>query len=78
METNVLKERLGFVRDLQTGHWSMTELCERYGITRPTGYKWRARFETHGRDGLHDHSRAAASCPHQTPDDLVSLILAAR
>lgn len=78
METNVLKERLGFVRDLQTGHWSMTELCERYGITRPTGYKWLARFEAHGRDGLLDHSRAAATCPHQTPDDLVSLILAAR
>ncbi len=78
METNVLKERLGFVRDLQTGHWSMTELCERYGITRPTGYKWLTRFEARGREGLADRSRAAATCPHQTPDALVSMILAAR
>ena len=20
--------------------WSMTELCERYRVSRPTGYKW--------------------------------------
>jgi len=34
IETNVVKERLAFVRDLASGHWSMTELCERYGVTR--------------------------------------------
>ena len=37
METNVVKERLAFVHDLESGHWSMTELCERYGVSRPTG-----------------------------------------
>jgi transposase-like protein len=40
METNVLEERLKFVADYESGQWSMTELCERYGVTRPTGYKW--------------------------------------
>lgn len=54
METNVVEDGLGFVCDLETGRWSMTELCERYGITQPMG----SRFETHGRDGLLDHSRA--------------------
>ena len=78
METNVLSERLPFVQDLASGHWSMTELCERYGITRPTGYKWRARFEAKGREGLRDGSRAPDACPHRTPDDQVALILAAR
>ena len=37
METNVVKERLAFVRDLESGHWSMTELCERYGVIAPDG-----------------------------------------
>ena len=37
METNVVKERLAFVHDLESGHWSMTELCERYGVSRPHG-----------------------------------------
>jgi hypothetical protein len=31
METNVLDERLKFVTDYESGQWSMTELCERYG-----------------------------------------------
>ena len=52
METNVLDERLAFVRDFESGHWSMTELCERYGVTRPTGYKWLARHRTGGEAGL--------------------------
>ena len=46
METNVVKERLAFVHDLESGHWSMSELCERYGVSRPTGYKWLARSWT--------------------------------
>ena len=45
METNVVKERLAFVHDLESGHWSMTELCERYGVSRPTGYKWLERHQ---------------------------------
>ena len=78
MATNVRKDRLSFVQDLASGHWSMTELCERYGITRPTGYMWQARFETRGHDGLLDRSRVPDACPHRTPDAQVALILAAR
>ena len=44
METNVGAERRRFVTEFATGAWSMTELCERYGISRPTGYKWVARY----------------------------------
>ena len=29
METNIVDERMGFVTDFASGHWSMTELCER-------------------------------------------------
>ena len=65
METNVVKERLAFVRDLESGHWSMSELCERYGISRPTGYKWLARHQAGGRTGLDDRSRMPQHCPHR-------------
>ena len=51
METNVADQRLHFVRDFESGHWSMSELCERYGVTRPTGYKWLARHRASGRAG---------------------------
>ena len=44
METNVVTERLAFVVDLESRHWSMTELCERYGASieyrlRPDGHR---------------------------------------
>ena len=78
METNVVKERLAFVLDLESGHWSMTELCERYGVSRPTGYKWLARHQGGGGSGLDDRSRAPRRCPHRTGDVLEALIVAAR
>ena len=78
METNVTNERLQFVRDFASGHWCMTELCERYGVTRPTGYKWVARHRTDGEGGLVDRSRAPRTSPHRTSDEVDALIVAAR
>jgi putative transposase len=78
METNVLDERLKFVTDYESGHWSMTELCERYGVTRPTGYKWLARHRKAGRAGLADRSCAPHRCPHRTSDTTEALIVEAR
>jgi transposase InsO family protein len=75
LETNPVLERRHFVHDFDSGHWTMTELCLRYGISRNTGYKWLNRYRQSGTSGLHDHSRAPRSCPHQTPDELVKLIL---
>lgn len=78
METNVADERLYFVRDFESGHWAMSELCERYGVTRPTGYKWVARHRTGGDRGLVERSRAPHTCPHRTSDEVEALVVAAR
>ena len=78
METNVADERLRFVRDFESGHWSMTELCERYGVTRPTGYKWVARHRAGGDGGLVERSRAPHTCPHRTSDDVEALVVDVR
>jgi len=75
LETNPVLERHHFVQDLESGHWTMTELCIRYGISRVTGYKWIDRYRQSGVGGLCNQSRAPKSCPHRTPDDLVELIL---
>jgi putative transposase len=78
METNVVKERLAFVDDLESRHWSMTELCERYGGSRPTGYKWLARHQADGDAGLTDRSRAPQRCPHRTSDAQEAALIAVR
>lgn len=74
-ETHPVLERHHFAHDLASGHWTMTELCDRYGISRNTGYKWAHRFAHQGPRGLLDRSRAPRSSPHATPDDVVALIL---
>jgi putative transposase len=78
METNRLDQRKKFVRDFETAHWSMTELCARFGVSRPTGYKWVARHQQAGASALCDRSHASHTCPHRLAGDLVALILAAR
>lgn len=74
-ETNPVLERHHFVQDLMSSQWTMTELCIRYGVSRTTGYKWIDRYQQSGVSDLQDRSRAPRTCPHQTPDDLVELIL---
>ena len=69
-ETCPVKERAQFVRDLASGQWTMTELCEHHGVSRPTGYKWARRYEERGDQGLAELSRAPKTCPHRTADEV--------
>jgi len=78
METHVFDERLRFVRDHASGGWSMSELCARYRVSRPTGYKWVARYHAGGATALTDQSRAPTQCPHRTDAELERLLVAAR
>lgn len=75
LETSPVLERQRFVKDVESGHWTMSELCVRYGISRITGYKWLDRYRQSGVGGLQDHSRAPRSCPHETPRDVIDLVL---
>jgi putative transposase len=77
-ETTKMRERVRFVGDFERGLFSMTELCQCYGISRVTGYKWLERFEEEGLDGLKDRSRAPATCPHRTAAEVVELLADAR
>ena len=78
LETAPMDERERFIRDDRLALYTMTELCERYGISRKTGYKWLARFDAGGRAGLGDRSRAPHQCPHRIADDVAALICTAR
>lgn len=77
-ETCTMSERKRFIRDLMTGDETMTELCERYGVSRNNGYKWRQRFLAEGPAGLEERSRARRHHPNATPDDVELRIRHAR
>ena len=67
LETDVIKERTRFVLEYESGLFTMSELCERFGISRQTGYELWGRYQGQGLDGLQDRARGPKSCPHKTP-----------
>ena len=77
-ETDPMTERHKFILAHEEGLFSMTELCERFGISRKTGYKWLNRYREEGVAGLRDRSRAPKHCPHQTPEPTRELVIEAR
>ncbi len=77
-ETSPMDERVRFVADCQRRFFTFSELCERFGVSRKTGYKWLKRYEKEGPAGLLDRSRRPQSCPHQTAARLVEALLQAR
>jgi hypothetical protein len=51
-ETTKMRERVRFMGDLERELFSMTELCQRYRISRQTGYKWVNRYFEEGLDWI--------------------------
>ena len=51
------------------------ELCQEYGISRKTGYKWRERFVEHGLAGMAEKSRRPHSHPEKLPEGVVCRIV---
>jgi putative transposase len=78
LETCSVEQRIKFIEDAQSDRFTMAELCARYGVSRRVGYKWIERFESEGRRGLRDRSRAPHHCPHRIDDELAELLCALR
>jgi transposase InsO family protein len=70
--------RFRFVTDLESGLYEMTELCEKYGISRKTGYKWAERYGSEAAEGLKDRSRAPKRRPAQTPTEVAQRLVQLR
>jgi transposase InsO family protein len=73
--SSVMEEKLKFVLEYLEQEWSMSELCERYGIARETGYVWLRRYQAVGWEGLREKSRAAQRYPNQTAEEIEEKVL---
>jgi putative transposase len=62
-EVCTMDEKLQFIGALIADEESMSGLCEEFGVSRKTGYKWLSRYLEQGPAGLWDRSRA----PRVTP-----------
>ena len=76
-ETTPMDQKTQFIADYLRGELSMTELCQMYGISRGTGYKFVSRYLDKGPGALEERSRNP-SHPNQTPEHIVQAILEMR
>jgi transposase InsO family protein len=59
-----MEQRVEFaLKALKSGNFR--SLCEEYGISTKTGYKWRERFMRQGLEGLSEESRRPSKSPQQ-------------
>jgi len=77
-EALTMDQRTQFIADHLRDVLSVTELCELYGISRKTGYKWIDRYIHLGPAGLEEESRRPHHAPNQTAPEIIEALLEAR
>lgn len=77
-EVTLMDDKVNFISDYIKQYFSVTELCERYEVSRKTGYKWIERYKKFGPDGLHDLSRKPHHLPTKTPIEIEEAIVKLR
>ncbi len=77
-EVTVLSERMEFVKFAMQPTCHFSQLCERFGISRKTGYKWVERFGQHGEQGVSNRSRRPLRSPARTAQAMETAILEVR
>ena len=75
-ETGPMDERTKFMLLYEEGGWSMTDLCEVFGVSRKTGYKWLRRYQESGLEGLRALSRAPRTHPNAVAAEIEAAIVA--
>lgn len=79
--TDAEMERMKFITELLEAEGTertFTDVCQSFGISRQTGYKWRRRFEEGGAAALSNRRSVAHRQPNATDEDLEALIVALR
>lgn len=76
-ETRTVEQtREAFVNEVKARKKSMSALCQEYGISRPTGYKWLKRGKNG--EGFADRSRRPFHMPNRIEETLESRIVEMR
>lgn len=73
-----MDQRVAFIAEWLRAEWTMTELADRYQISRKTAYKWVDRYEADPAAGLGDRSRAPKAHGRAMADPMRDAILALR
>ena len=77
-ESTPMSQRKEFVMLATAADTNLSQLCARFGISRKTGYKWRARFQTGQVQALADRSRRPHHSPRRSAANIEEQVLALR
>ena len=77
-QTSPMDQRIQFISDFLRHSLSTTDLCDLYGVSRKTGYKWIDRYLRLGPEGLVERSRRPACAPNATSQEIVAAFIEVR
>ena len=77
-ERTLMLLRQEFVCLVEAGRIPMNQLCQRFGISRKTGYKWVRRYRADGPAGLTDRSRRPQHVVRRVPEAIREAVLQER
>jgi transposase InsO family protein len=73
VELSVVEQRYRAVLEVEAG-CPVTEVAERYGVSRQSVHAWMGRYRSGGLAALADRSHRPASCPHRTAVQVEALV----
>ena len=74
-QTTMFKEKQEFIREFQSGNYSISELCRAFEISRPTAYRLIKKYNQFGEKGFLNLSTAPKNHPNQTAPEVQTAIL---
>ncbi len=74
-ETKTYEEKRRFIEDWMEREHTFKRLCERYGVSRKTGYKLVNRFMAEGGKSFEEKSRSRHHHPNATPNHVIQELL---
>jgi transposase InsO family protein len=77
-ETDRMEERIRMFLEYESGNWSVSELCSRYGVCRDTFYEWRKRKRSGDPEWFRERSHAPLHPKQVTEAAIVEQVIAAR
>ena len=77
-QMEVREQRVEFVVRAQGSREPLGRLCQEFGISRPTGYRWLKRYREGGVEAIAERSRRPHFSPTQTPAEMEARIVALR
>lgn len=74
----VSETRANFIHDYRLGYYCVSDLAERFSVSRKTAHKWISRHKQFGDNGFHELSRRPYNSPYQTDPATAKELIALR